>query len=319
MNKSSASIAASSLVLLTAGALAAAFWLIFSEDPVGFRPVATVVTAGLAGALTCVSTRETYLADETPWSQALYSWLLTAIAGAGTSLGVFLLALIAFRSQCVQGYQYAGLGLFGAITGYLGASVVISGALKWRPAAESPLDRVSKEFDARFARFVSSVHPSVTRLIEEVILGPAIPPYKGHVAIKWTSDDSRPPQSDRHIAVWFDTISPDADTTAPVTIRGHGSAQKESEGTTEPAVIPMDVLLHVPTSRASPMQRTVSVPLSGRSIPASFVISEQELRDGGLPRDTLLEVRCRGLLVLIIDLHEAAGPRGRQGRAGQST
>jgi len=316
VNKSSATIAATGLVLLTGGTLAAAFWLIFSNDPVGFSPVATIATAGLAGGLVCVSTRETRHIDGEPWSRALYSWLLTALAGAGTSLGVFLLASLAFPTEC-RDYRYAGLGLFGAITGYLGASVAMSGALKWGPAAESPLDRVSKQLNAQLAEVVSSIHPRVTRLVEEVVLGPAIPPYKGHVAVQWTRDDASQPQSDRHIAVWFDTIPPDADKTAAVTIRGQAAAQELSDATEKATAIQMDVLLHVPTCRESPVQRTISVPLTGRSESVSLQISEQDLEDGALPRDTLLEVRCRGLLVLMIDLHEAAESRSaKQARPG---
>jgi hypothetical protein len=77
------------------------------------------------------------------------------------------------------------------------------------------------------------------------------------------------------------------------------------------------VFLHVPGM--SPMQQTVYVPLNERSASTPFVIPEQKLIEGALPPNTLLEVRCRGLLVLMIDLHLAAKHQSHYGGASNST
>jgi hypothetical protein len=110
-------------------------------------------------------------------------------------------------------------------------------------------------------------------------------------------------------AVWFDNLPPDADTTIRISIRGQKLAPDQFDESDEEGSIPFDVLLHIPTARASPMRRSIAVPLKGRSEPLSFSVPTAELDDGLIPRDTLLELRCRGTLIQVIDL-QVAGRRG---------
>ena len=324
--KSLPPIAAYTLLFLTTVCIAAAFWLALSQGGAAVvRPAATVVIAGLAGGLVCVSTRDTRSFDEGQWVLAVYSWLLTAFAGAATSLGVFILASVAFLSSAGN-FAYTGLGLFGVITGYLGASLAMTGALSWGPSMKSPLDRVNREINLQMERILPSLQPRVSRLMEEVILGPPIPPYNGYVAVTYDLYSGYAGaaavagvQPCVSFTVWFDTVRPDTNPLSnpqlsqsprkiyPVIVRGQGSLAGNLNKADQEQVIQFDVLLHIATVAASPIRSPISVPLSGRSEPLSFFVPSADLPGGAIPSDALLEVRCRGALIQIFDLHGLDG------------
>ena len=313
--------AAYALLFLTTICIAAAFWMVLSERGAAIaRPAFTVLIAGLAGGLVCVSTRDTRSFDKGQWILAVYSWLLTAFTGASTSLGLFILSSIAFPLTGTVGFQYAGLGLFGAITGYLGASVAMAGALSWGPSLKSPLDQVTREVNLQMERILPSLQPRVSRLMEEAILGPPIPPYNGYVAVTSNRHSEAAGTAGEQLgidfAVWFDTVRLDAGVPTgperglsrkkvyPINLRGQGSrAESPLKGDQEHG-IPFDVLLHIPSAAASPIRRSVTVPLSGRSAPLAFSLASTDLEKGALPPDTFLELRCRGALIQIIELHD---------------
>ena len=308
------------LLLVTAVCIGAAYWLVLSEGGAAVvRPAATIVIAGLAAGLVCVSTRDTRFSGQGQWALAVYSWILTAFAGAATSLGLFTLALLAFPRTAASSFQYAGLGLFGAVTGYLGASFAMAGVLRWGRSVRSPLDQVSREIRSQVEQYIPSLQPQVNRLLEEVILGPPIPPYNGFLVVMSTrtlmATDSAAEQSPVDLTLWFDTVRSEDNAPAvsghnpsrrkfyPVILRGQGSRADNHAEPDKKAFVPFDVILHIPTVANSPIRRSVPVPLSGQSAPQSFLLQPGELEKGSIPIETLLELRCRGALIQIIDLH----------------
>jgi hypothetical protein len=312
--------AAYTLLLLTAASIATVFWLVLSDEGAYLlRPTAMVAVGGLTGGLLCVATRDTRSFEEGGWVQAVYSWLLTAFAGASTSLLVFFLATLAFLR--VGEFHYVGLGELGVVTGYLGASVAMTGALDWGPSLKSPLDRVNREIDLQLKRILPSLQPRVNRLMEEAILGPPIPSYNGYVAVMVARAAGYPmpvaAATDKpgvSFAVWFDTVPPDVNPAVipdasqsqrrvyPVIVRGRGSLVG-----TDHDVIQLDVLFHISTMRASPIRNTISVPLSGRSITLPLLVPSADLPFGLIPPDSLIELRCRGALIQMINLEGAGG------------
>jgi hypothetical protein len=319
-DKALRSRAAFTLLLLTAASIAALFWQVLSEENTALlRPTAIVALAGLAGGLVCVSTRTRRSFERDGWIQEVYSWLLTAFAGATTSLLVFFLAALAFERW--NEFNYIGLGEFGLVTGYLGASVAMRGALGWRPSLKSPLDRVNREIGLQMERILPSLQPRVSRLMEEAILGPPIPPYNGYVAVlssltadHLVPDAVTPQRTGISLAVWFDTAPPEVNLATirdrsqlrrwvyPIVVRGRGSLAAADHD-----VIHFDVLFHVSTMRESPIRNSAAVPLEGRSTPFSLSVPSVALTDGVIPADSLLEIRCRGALIQMIDLQGLGG------------
>jgi hypothetical protein len=157
--------------------------------------------------------------------------------------------------------------------------------------------------------------------LEELILGPQIPPYNGYVAVTWSRHTAASAnisatreQAGVGFAVWFDTNRPDTGAMANpesnqfprkiyrIIVRGQGSPDLRDAD--QNAGIQFDVLLHIPTAATSPIRRSLSVPLSGRSKPLSLFVPSTDLEKGAIPADSLLELRCRGALIQIIDLHD---------------
>lgn len=297
-------------VLLIGTALcvgAACYLALYQEGRAVLRPVATVIVSGLAGGLVCVAAKDTRSFDNGGWIFAIYSWLLTAVAAASTSLSVFILALVAFTQN--SSYHYTGLGLFGAITGYLGASVALTGAITWRASLQSPLDLANRDLTSQLKQLLPILQPQVNSLLEEAILGPPMPPYKGTLIVK----AERPLLSNPlvKLELLFTTATTEVPRTNldsenvytrsyPVLLRGSGkqSVQK-SEASSK---VDLDLLYHIPTAAGSPFHQSVSIPVTGASQPTTFSAPLSKVDKNGLPPDSLLELRCRGTLVQIIDL-----------------
>ena len=300
-------VAAYSLLSVTIATVSIAFWLALSEGAGRIVGSAwTVMIAGLAGGLVCVSSRETRATSEAAPAAMLYLWIRIAMTGAFTSLGVFSLALVAFPSTARLDVYYPGLGLFGAITGYLGASVVMAGARLWAPATDSPLDIVNRALDVQLKTVIDSLQPRITNHVEEVILGPPTPPYEGFVAISWPYAKPTLGYERLDIAVWFDTSPNTGDLRMPVSIRGNRRIVETGTLSSVAQTVPIDVLLHDPTSLESPLRKSLRVPVQGASDTVSFGIPYTAGKLS-IAADTLLEIRCRGSLIRIVDLQRFAG------------